>query len=336
MPQHRGPGTRCSRRGILLLLALLLVTVWSIPAAVEASGTPVYPTLDRGSRGEDVYALQYLLRYRGYSLTVDGIFGSGTEAKVKAFQSSRGLSADGVVGPATWSKLIATVSWESYGDHVRAVQRLLRYKVGYTNVPINGNGNDAATKQRIRDFQNHMGLTADGVVGPVTWKNLLWHFDKVDPDSYICWKNPTSAVDPWGTAEVRRFLFLTGYSFSIQAAGKVAIGDLSLEHGGDISGHASHEVGLDADIRPIRTDRKQCTNAVSVGDAQYDRTKTRELIYDIHGRADNGQHLQFIIFNDSVLAREFSYVQQGNSTHNNHLHVRYCQVYYPYDSRYDC
>jgi lysozyme len=50
---------------------------------------------------------QRLLAERGYSagLPPDGMFGSGTEAMVKAFQRQRNLVPDGVVGPATWAEL---------------------------------------------------------------------------------------------------------------------------------------------------------------------------------------------------------------------------------------
>lgn len=52
--------------------------------------------------------VQCILTERGYgvgSTGVDGEFGSGTEAAVEAFQSDRGLDADGVVGHETWSAL---------------------------------------------------------------------------------------------------------------------------------------------------------------------------------------------------------------------------------------
>ncbi|HEX8083768.1 MAG TPA: peptidoglycan-binding protein [Solirubrobacteraceae bacterium] len=55
-----------------------------------------------GHRGWDVAALQFLLRRRGASPgTVDGGFGPGTRAAVRRFQRSRGLTPDGVAGPAT-------------------------------------------------------------------------------------------------------------------------------------------------------------------------------------------------------------------------------------------
>lgn len=41
----------------------------------------------------------------GFSLDVDGSFGADTEAAVKAFQKSKGLTVDGIVGPKTWKAL---------------------------------------------------------------------------------------------------------------------------------------------------------------------------------------------------------------------------------------
>ena len=38
---------------------------------------------------------------------VDGIFGVGTEAAVKALQRDSGLTQDGVVGPQTWNAIDA-------------------------------------------------------------------------------------------------------------------------------------------------------------------------------------------------------------------------------------
>lgn len=62
-------------------------------------------TIRKGSTGEDVRHCQSLLVQHGISTDVDGVFGSGTERSVKSFQSSQGLTADGIVGPATWSAL---------------------------------------------------------------------------------------------------------------------------------------------------------------------------------------------------------------------------------------
>ena len=59
-------------------------------------GTPV----KLGSKGDAVKLVQAVV-----GATVDGDFGPATERRVKAWQTSRGLLADGVVGPVTWKKM---------------------------------------------------------------------------------------------------------------------------------------------------------------------------------------------------------------------------------------
>jgi GH24 family phage-related lysozyme (muramidase) len=63
------------------------------------------PVLKKGADGKAVRRLQKALAAAGQACAVDGDFGPGTERAVKAFQAARGLSADGVVGPATWAAL---------------------------------------------------------------------------------------------------------------------------------------------------------------------------------------------------------------------------------------
>lgn len=62
--------------------------------------------LRRGSKGPLVLALQTKLTSLGFGVgTIDGAYGPKTEAAVRAYQKSRGLSADGVVGPKTTDAL---------------------------------------------------------------------------------------------------------------------------------------------------------------------------------------------------------------------------------------
>lgn len=67
-------------------------------------------TLKKGTSGTDVKILQCLLNCDGANLTVDGIFGSGTDAAVKTFQRSKNLTADGIVGAKTWEALSSVKS----------------------------------------------------------------------------------------------------------------------------------------------------------------------------------------------------------------------------------
>ena len=63
-------------------------------------------TFQQGSHGPAVKQLQARLKERGFDPGgVDGTFGSGTTAAVRAFQTSVGLQADGVVGLDTLAKL---------------------------------------------------------------------------------------------------------------------------------------------------------------------------------------------------------------------------------------
>lgn len=55
---------------------------------------PVTETLRKGSRGNAVKQMQ-----RKLNIAADGVFGSGTEKAVKAWQEANGLTADGIIGP---------------------------------------------------------------------------------------------------------------------------------------------------------------------------------------------------------------------------------------------
>jgi hypothetical protein len=60
----------------------------------------------KGANGDLVVWAQEHLISAGYPLGVDGGFGRNTRRAVLSFQRSHGLTADGIVGPATWSALL--------------------------------------------------------------------------------------------------------------------------------------------------------------------------------------------------------------------------------------
>ncbi len=134
-----------------------------------------YSLLRRGSRGQQVLYLQWLLTVYGYQPgSPDGIFGSGTQAAVQAFQRDNGLSADGIVGPATWGLLLTDFASApllrlgSRGVYVRYLQQKLLSKL-YTVGVVDGIFGQN-TLSAVRAFQSENGLTVDGLVGPATWR----------------------------------------------------------------------------------------------------------------------------------------------------------------------
>lgn len=73
---------------------------------VTRAGGSVQTLSKTGSTGSEVKQIQTRLKSWGYySGTVDGIYGSGTKKAVTSFQKKNGLTADGVAGPTTLSKL---------------------------------------------------------------------------------------------------------------------------------------------------------------------------------------------------------------------------------------
>ena len=80
--------------------------------APEKVETPVkcdLPELYKGCKGKSVRALQILLIGNNCpcgSYGADGDFGSATKGAVEKYQRNNGLTADGVVGPKTWAKLL--------------------------------------------------------------------------------------------------------------------------------------------------------------------------------------------------------------------------------------
>ena len=73
-------------------------------------GTKTYNAcinVKQGAEGNITMLIQMSLFIKGYSLSMDKIFGSDTTAKVKEFQKAKGLSIDGVVGKNTFKALFA-------------------------------------------------------------------------------------------------------------------------------------------------------------------------------------------------------------------------------------
>ena len=154
-------------------------------------------TLRKGYTGTDVISVQQKLKDLGfYTGSVDGVYGTGSMAAVKAFQRQNGLTADGLVGSRTHAVLMSatsgstsnsgsgnsssdsssdqthaegTLSYGSTGSEVKKMQQALK-ALGY-NVSADGSYG-ALTQMAVTQFQKRNGLTADGVAGSATLKLL--------------------------------------------------------------------------------------------------------------------------------------------------------------------
>ena len=88
-----------NRRRLVLSLAVLFAVNIAVITFFQSAQAAVYR---QGSTGDAVRTIQTKLKNWGYfSGTIDGIYGPKTEEAVKYFQRKNGLTADGVVGPAT-------------------------------------------------------------------------------------------------------------------------------------------------------------------------------------------------------------------------------------------
>ena len=136
-----------------------------------------------GSSGTDVRDMQRKLIALGYSCGsagADGSFGQGTYNAVCNFQRDHGLSVDGIIGPATRAKINTAysnigsgstggnLSMGSSGTDVRDMQRKL-IALGYSCGSAGADGVfGQGTYDAVCRFQRPYGLSVDGIIGPAT------------------------------------------------------------------------------------------------------------------------------------------------------------------------
>ena len=132
------------------------------------------PNLQNGSTDPAVRDLQEALKALGHDPgPIDGMFGTMTEAAVKAFQQARGITADGIVGKVTWINIDEADQSEpvlkigSAGLPVRRAQKRMSL-VGYDVGGVDGRYG-TQTEAAVKKLQQQRGLAVDGVVGLQTW-----------------------------------------------------------------------------------------------------------------------------------------------------------------------
>ncbi|MDR3090670.1 MAG: peptidoglycan-binding protein [Clostridiales bacterium] len=173
---------------------------------IGIGASPPTTTVSQGNKGEYVVELQFLLNYLAQHykeippVIESGTFDAGTTASVKEFQKLSRLTADGKVGPATWSALYdayknvsgggggtggggsgeaypgSSLKVDSKGDAVLLMQKYLN-SVANKYPSIKKIGEDGsfgnATKEAVLAFQQLFGLKEDGEIGPSTWAAIV-------------------------------------------------------------------------------------------------------------------------------------------------------------------
>lgn len=148
--------------------------------------TTFAPTLQLGDHGPAVIDLQTLLNQQFASdtrggvietLTLDGFYGSKTEAAVRIAQFRYLLFQDGIAGPLTWRSLenkavlfdqLPTLRLGDRGNTVVVVQSTL----DPTAVGVTDGYFGPQTEAAVKDYQAGSNLLADGIVGQKTWRAL--------------------------------------------------------------------------------------------------------------------------------------------------------------------
>ena len=156
------------------------------PVRGLASSYPGTP-LRRGSTGPSVVVLQVSLNRIAQNYpalpkiaSVDGIFGSQTEASVRSFQRIFGLSEDGIVGRATWYQIVRLYTAVTRLSELRS-QGQQFYAINWSPPNALQQGN---TGEKVRQLQYMLSilsdfissippLNIDGIYGPATRSAVL-------------------------------------------------------------------------------------------------------------------------------------------------------------------
>jgi hypothetical protein len=115
----------------------------------------------------------------------------------------------------------------------------------------------------------------------------------------------------WGRPALVYGIERAGQRMRARGRPRIGVGDISLENGGNISGHASHERGVDVDVRPMRNDGRE--GRVTRFERTYSRDLTRELIQELRAQIPT----RLVLFNDLRVGGVLPW-----PGHDNHFHFR--------------
>lgn len=304
-------------------------------------------SLGKVCRGFEIDSADYfkwvqrsLNRLLGVGLAVNGKYSEEYRQAVRRFQQKHGLAQTGQLDVDTQDKIILENEKKTpyVGDaYVRWLQAALN-KNG-ARVSVDGDLG-LMTKQAVKTFQQQRmpDLCVDGYVGAKTELRIIKAGGGLPPDHVnpapgglavsqsVNTPLPLSGVGYYSThRSTPRQYGLPDTIRALQAIGaawhqahpqgpRIGISDLSLQGGGRIGGHVSHQKGVDVDIWPVRNDGRE--ERVVYQSSSYSRSLTQELVNLI--RANGVLRVQYIFFNDPQVTGVSKW-----PNHDNHLHVRF-------------
>lgn len=315
--------------------------------AVEVSSaeTLTVTVLRRGARGPEVETMQHELVDLGYlrraqMATGPGVYGPITEDAVKHLQRDNFLEENGTYDEPTQEvirQINAGVGRGSRGNVVRGLQnRLVGLGLMTVGQVASGQGIfGPQTEEALRMFQRVHGINPNGVLTDETYQALLTAapapvapapgggsstgIDTVLPSEgrgFTTYRREPGGADQFGRASTIRALIALGEAWAQRRdRPRIQVGDISRRGGGPMPPHASHQRGIDADLRPMMQNGLEA--AVQWNSPLYSRELTRELVQLI--RATNPGAT--IFFNDPRLIAEG--LTRRMAGHDNHLHVRF-------------
>ncbi len=215
------------------------------------------------------------------------------------------------------------LGWGKYFD--RIVSQFLK---------LNYSPDEEGFAKALASWQARNGLTSDGMLGKNTW-GLMSSMLGIKPATpsysgsgthpgirvlmpkeglgFYCYGKEAHRYGLPETVEALKQI-ARAWFWEFPGGPRIGIGDLSKYGGGKTSGHVSHQLGLDVDIRPMRNDGSE--NKTDIYQSHYSNALTRRL-YDII-KANPVLKVRLILFNDKRIPAS------RWPNHDNHLHVRFC------------
>ena len=214
-------------------------TVLNAPIRGITSSYPGTP-LRLGSSGPAVVTIQTAINRISQNYpaipkipVVDGIFGSRTEATVRAFQQIFGLTPDGIVGPGTWNEIVRlytavtelaelrsqgqqfyAIEWSppgglqegSTGERVRQLQYMLSILSSFipSIPPVRVDGiYGPATRSAVLAAQRRFRLPETGRIDELTWDLIYDQYSGIENTTLRSGENFPGKGAPGGTSGMR-------------------------------------------------------------------------------------------------------------------------------------